>query len=282
MTRPIKQGLDYFPLDVNCDDTLKMIEAKLGLTSFAVIVRLWQIIYDNGYFIKWTERELLLYKNRINADINLINDVINESIKWGLFDEGIYKKFNVLTSRGIQKRFVEAIKRRKEITVELAYWLIEVPAENDGFRVNYSNNEVNDDSNSKKDDSSTQSKERVKEIEIESKNVPYAKIVDLWNNTVKSLPKVSRATEQRKKIIKSRYEEGGYELFETVFKKVNESDFLNGRTVKAWSGCGFDWVIHATNWTKIIEGNYDNKQQQLPLPSTPEKKPFTYESRIEL
>lgn len=281
MTRPIKQGLDYFPLDVNCDDTLKMIEAKLGLTSFAVIVRLWQIIYDNGYFIKWTERELLLYKNRINADINLINDVINESIKWGLFDEGVYKKFNVLTSRGIQKRFVEAIKRRKEITVELAYWLIEVPAENDGFKVNYSSNEVNDDSNSKKDDSSTQSKERVKEIEIESNITPYAKIVDLWNSTVKLLPKVSRTTDARKKSIKARYEEGGYELFETVFRKVNESDFLCGKKDSKWS-CGFDWVINPTNWTKIIEGNYDNKQQSLNLPTAPEKKPFTYESRIEL
>ena len=126
MARPEKQGLDYFPLDVNLDDKVKLIEAKFGLVGFAVLVKLWQIIYENSYFVKWTERELLLYKNRINADINLINDVINESIRWGLFNEELYKKYQILTSSGIQKRYLEATKRRKNVVVEKSYTMIDL------------------------------------------------------------------------------------------------------------------------------------------------------------
>jgi hypothetical protein len=89
--------------DVECDDKVKMIDAKFGVVGFGILIKLWQIIYDNSYFTKWTEREVLLYKNRINADINLINDVINECVKWELFNQTTYKKHGVLTSRGIQR-----------------------------------------------------------------------------------------------------------------------------------------------------------------------------------
>lgn len=117
MARPQKEGLDYFPLDTEMDDKVKLIDAKFGVAGFGVLIKLWQIIYDNGYYIKWTEKELLLYKTRINADINLINDVINECLRWGIFNNELYKKYSILTSSGIQKRYFEAVKRRTEITL---------------------------------------------------------------------------------------------------------------------------------------------------------------------
>ena len=36
MPRPIKEGLDYFPLDVDLDDKIYMVECELGLTGFAL------------------------------------------------------------------------------------------------------------------------------------------------------------------------------------------------------------------------------------------------------
>ena len=117
MARPQKEGLDYFPLDTEMDDKVKLIDAKFGVAGFGVLIKLWQIIYDNGYYIKWTEKELLLYKTRINADINLINDVINECLRWGIFDNELYEAYSILTSSGIQKRYFEAVKRRTEITL---------------------------------------------------------------------------------------------------------------------------------------------------------------------
>lgn len=117
MARPQKEGLDYFPLDTEMDDKIKLIDAKFGVAGFGVLIKLWQIIYDNGYYIKWTEKELLLYKTRINADINLINDVINECLRWEIFNNKLYETYSILTSSGIQKRYFEAVKRRTEITL---------------------------------------------------------------------------------------------------------------------------------------------------------------------
>lgn len=127
VARPQKAGLDYFPLDVDIDDKVKLIDAKFGVAGFGILVKLWQIIYNNGYYIKWTEKELLLYKNRINADINLINEVISECLRWEIFNNNLYEKYSILTSNGIQKRYIEATKRRGELTLIAEYFQASVP-----------------------------------------------------------------------------------------------------------------------------------------------------------
>ena len=56
MARQTKSGIDYFPLDVSMNDSMKLIEAEFGLKGFAVVVKLWQKIYGGeGYYCEWTE-----------------------------------------------------------------------------------------------------------------------------------------------------------------------------------------------------------------------------------
>lgn len=88
----------------------------------------------------------------------------------------------------------------------------------------------------------------------------YQEVVDLWNETVKDLAKVTRLSDGRKKVIKTRLKDGGIEQMRIVFNKVQESDYLNGRTGNSWQAT-FDWVLKAENWVKVIDGNYDNKEQ---------------------
>ncbi|MCY9140555.1 DUF4373 domain-containing protein [Peribacillus frigoritolerans] len=63
MARPKKEGLDYFPLDVDMDqdDKIALIEAKHGVIGFGVTLKLLMKIYKEGYFYRWTEREQLLF-----------------------------------------------------------------------------------------------------------------------------------------------------------------------------------------------------------------------------
>ena len=56
MPRPQKAGVEYFPLDVENDDKLALIEADFGLTGFAVIVKLYQRIYKLGYYCEGMTR----------------------------------------------------------------------------------------------------------------------------------------------------------------------------------------------------------------------------------
>jgi len=81
MPRLNKTGLDYFPLDVSVDEKLELIEAKFGLVGFAVIIKLYQRIYRNGYFLMLTEERLLLFGKRVNVNINEISDIINDACK---------------------------------------------------------------------------------------------------------------------------------------------------------------------------------------------------------
>jgi len=119
MARPIKIGLDYFPLDVNIDDDIELIEAEHGLSGFAIIIKLWQKIYSNGYYIKWNNDVALLFSRKINSEITLINSVVNSCFKRNLFDEKLNKKYNILTSSGIQKRFINVSSHAKRKTISL-------------------------------------------------------------------------------------------------------------------------------------------------------------------
>jgi hypothetical protein len=117
MARPIKTGLDYFPMDCNIDDNLELIEAEHGLQGFAIVIKLWQKIYASGYFIKWDSDETLLFCKKINSELTLINSVITSCFKRKIFDERLHKEFKILTSSGIQKRFILACSQSKRTSI---------------------------------------------------------------------------------------------------------------------------------------------------------------------
>lgn len=85
-----------------------------------------------------------------------------------------------------------------------------------------------------------------------------AVIKDQFNTICISLPKITRLTETRKKLIKTRLKEYSIDEIISVFEKAEASDFLSGRN-KQWTGCNFDWLMKPSNIVKVIEGTYDNK-----------------------
>lgn len=127
MARPQKEGLDYFPLDVDMDqdDKIALIEARYGIIGFGVVIRLFMKIYKNSYFYEWTEKEQLLFSRRVNVDINVINEIINDCLKWGIFDKSMYEQCRVLTSRGIQRRYLKAADRRQSVQISSTYMLLD-------------------------------------------------------------------------------------------------------------------------------------------------------------
>lgn len=150
MARPAKEGLDYFPLDVDMheDDKLIVVLGKFGIQGYGVIIRLLSEIYKNSYFYNWSIKEQYVFSNRINVDINLINDVVNECVEWGFFDKNTYDVHRVLTSQGIQRRYLEAAKRRKFITFIDEYFLLDPEAAKEWVNspirvVNVNGNEIN-------------------------------------------------------------------------------------------------------------------------------------------
>jgi len=134
-------------------------------------------IYKEGYYYKWTEKEQLLFSKRINVDINLVNDVINECIKWGLFDSTLYEKYKILTSKGIQRRYLEATCRRKQVELIKEYYLIDSSKYSNVVFVSINSVNVNNNPHSDKvnDDNNPQSKvkeSKVKESKVKNIFIP--------------------------------------------------------------------------------------------------------------
>ena len=89
----------------------------------------------------------------------------------------------------------------------------------------------------------------------------YEKILNLYNECCPSLPKVTKITDARKKLINARLKDYTEEDLEKAFKEAEASDFLTGRNGK-WGGASFDWVMNTNNIVKILEGNYKNKPEK--------------------
>ena len=121
MARPIKEGLDYFSLDCKLDDKIYMIEVELGLEGFALFIKLLMKIYGESYYTEWTERKAKIFSRQNNIDIEKVNKLIEICLGEGIFNQDIYKKYSILTSNGIQKRYFHSIKDRKEIVVIKEY-----------------------------------------------------------------------------------------------------------------------------------------------------------------
>ena len=121
----MKSGIEYFPLDCQLDEKFELIEAEFGLTGFAVVVKLLQRIYSGqGYYCEWTNEVALLFSKKIGLGCNVVSEIVESSIRRGIFDKSLYEDFGILTSRGIQNRYLEAVSRRKKVEVKNEYLLI--------------------------------------------------------------------------------------------------------------------------------------------------------------
>lgn len=193
MPRPIKEGLDYFPLDVDLDDKIYMVECELGLTGFALLIKLFIKIYRNGYYINWNEKIAKMFARQNNIGFDTVNKLLGVCINEGIMDKVLYEKYKILTSRGIQKRYLEAVKRRKEINLVKRYILVEIVDKSINANINWidvNNNLINDDDNKQ----SRVEKSRVEERRVE-KSKGKRSIKEVQNQPLKTLIKKGKEKE---------------------------------------------------------------------------------------
>lgn len=148
MARPQKDGVDYFPLDVRMDDKFELIEAEFGLIGFAVVLKLYQSVYEVGYYREWAEEAALLFGKRIGLPVETLRSILDSALRRGIFDQGLFDRFRILTSVGIQRRYLEAVKRRKTVNLEKRFLLVDLALNPIDAYINWVNvsiNPVNDD-----------------------------------------------------------------------------------------------------------------------------------------
>lgn len=158
MARPIKQGLSYFPFDVSffSDRKVRKIIRGCGPASPTILICLLCNIYeDQGYYILWDKELPFDIADTIGVPEGTVKELVKKAIDVDFFDKEMFEKEHILTSRGIQSRFMESTKKRKDVSIKKEYWIIS------------GNNSINDDNNRVNTSNNEQSKEKkskVKEI----------------------------------------------------------------------------------------------------------------------
>lgn len=278
MARPQKQGLEYFALDVKLDDEVELIEAQHGLEGFAILIKLYQKIYSKGFYLLWDEKEQILFSSKVSSDREAVIKVVDDCIKWGIFNEKMYRKFGILTSRRIQDHFSKAIYKRMDVFMEKEYLLIDISSiKNIKLIVvsDISNADVsivsdisNADTTVVSDDRSTQSKvkeskvkkskeDKVNSDEFSLSSAELNQIITLWNSL--SLQDLTAIKDKRLLLLKTRLKDHGKDSINICIEKIRVSNFLKGQNDRSWI-ITFDWLIKPSNYIKVLEGNYNDKK----------------------
>lgn len=129
MARPLSRGIEYYPLDVDFMNDIKIrkIMKSCGPNSIAIIILLLGNIYkDEGYFMKWDEDVCFLVADEVGAKEVYVKEVLKKCLQVDLFSNELFEKYKIITSKGIQKRFFEITKRRKRENLIDEYLLVNV------------------------------------------------------------------------------------------------------------------------------------------------------------
>ncbi len=274
MGRPIKTGLDYFPLDVNLEDKVELIEAEFGLQAFAIIIKLWQKIYQNGYYIQWDKDNVLLFSRRVNSELTYINSVINSCLIRNIFNAELFEKYSILTSSGIQKRYFNACiqAKRKNIKLIKEFCLINseftrVNSEFIEFTTEFSTqskvkekkvNEIKGKESKKNENKKNENKEDVAEatpqFNFKKSLLNYGfkeNLVDDWLK-VRKTKKATNTKTGLERFLK--------QIEITVEKeKIDKNELLTICIERSWGAYNYDWYINNFKKNNQIGGKITEK-----------------------
>ncbi|WP_429972153.1 Lin1244/Lin1753 domain-containing protein [Enterococcus sp. AZ015] len=181
MARPTKKGLDYFPLDVDFLSDLKVrrIIKACGKEAVHILVALLGNIYrDEGYCVLWDDDLAFLVADEVGTKEGTVEELVRKAVQVKFFDKDIFDKYSVLTSKGIQNRYILATKERKKVELEFKYLLTnEVNRSN--ISINGRNNSVNQGNNQQSKVKESKEKE-IKEDATASESASLETFQRLW------------------------------------------------------------------------------------------------------
>lgn len=303
MARPEKQGIDYYPKDIDADqdDKLGMIIAEFGVKGELLFDKLCGWIYKHeGYYMMWVEDVQLRFLRRYDYcgfSLSFVNEVVPRFIKWGLFDKTVFDEFQILTSKRIQKTWMEASRKRNGRKYYQKVWLLDVSSGLEAEEMQKKAEETPQRKLKESKEKETKEKIRAKALVVAAAT-PATESQALkkeWDALVENLTGKDLKTvwsglrdfiSQKKPDFIDPYKEA-WNIFAAQYKLsavevLNESrkkkfktriqeqgfDFLkilekikNSALLKGLEGSwkvSFDWIIeNDNNYAKILNGNYD-------------------------
>ena len=116
------------------DKKVRLLKTEFGANSVLfVLYVLCKAYEEDGYFLRWDKDEALIAVEELGCGISpsYISEVLKGCLSRSLFDERVFEMFGVLTSAGIQRRYLSGCEKRSDITIINEYWLLDINSKND-------------------------------------------------------------------------------------------------------------------------------------------------------
>lgn len=133
-----KKRIDYagWSVDIFSNDTKidKLLDAQ-GWDGFGVYFYLCNMAFGSeGYFYEWCYDLCATTARKMGGGVGAgtVKEAVDYCLQIGLFDKGLFDRWGVLTSRGIQKSFLVVLKNKNRRGTEIykEYWLLDKNEEN--------------------------------------------------------------------------------------------------------------------------------------------------------
>lgn len=185
MARPPKDGVDYWNEDCYfySDNKIRLLRSEFGANGMYMLNYILCEIYKEGYYTVCDEDWCGLVSDGAvcGGSPNFVKELINGCVRRSFFDKRVFDMFGVITSRGIQKRYIRMACKRVEIRMIKEYFLLDLNNQSDVSKeirgkivlksISDTENPINDINNSVNDVIKTQSK--VKKSKVKKSKVCY-------------------------------------------------------------------------------------------------------------
>lgn len=119
-------SVDIFSTDIKID---KLLDAQ-GWIGFGVYFYLCQMAFGSeGYFYEWCYDLCATTARKMGGGVGAgtVKETVDYCLQIGLFDKGLFDRWGVLTSRGIQRSYLLVLKSKNRKGTEIIedYWLLD-------------------------------------------------------------------------------------------------------------------------------------------------------------
>jgi len=130
--RPLKEGLDYFPVDVRFDEKVEALESVFKNDGLAWIIKFWQTAYrTNDGEVSLGGYQGIIHAENSRVTLEKQKEIVKLCLEIGLL---IKTKGNKYTSNGIKKRLDYIMNERKRWRVERKSIIIQADNPRDNIR----------------------------------------------------------------------------------------------------------------------------------------------------
>ena len=222
----------------------KYIKDIFGIHKSSVIESFAKLV-DKKYLVKVENYENKVYKPRYYANIELINDLIDQYL--------IANYPNC--SDNVQSEIPTGVVGKNDRGWSEKTTGVVGISDHNNNKDNY-NKEINNNNTTNADlptnlfGDESKDEGKINKVEI---------VRELYNKTFKDvLPSIIKITGKREKAVKSILKDFSIDKIREAFDLVMQSDFLKGKTERKFS-CTFDWIFNNENFIKILENKYKNR-----------------------